>query len=91
MQGTTPVRQASVSKSGKSILLGASQRGARPFLIFALTVLLCSCARIPKQYDWSSVDCSYQRGTEGLERDQVQLSCDLKGRAELGPVELPFR
>ncbi len=82
---------ARVSKSGKSTLQGALQAGARPYLIFALIVFLYSCARVPKQYDWTSVDCSYQRGTEGLERDQVQLSCDLKGRAELGPVELPFR
>lgn len=55
-----------------------------------LLATLAGCAQVPKSYTWEKVDCHYQRGTEGLERDQVKATCDLEGRVEMLNVGLPF-
>lgn len=41
------------------------------------------CAQIPKSYQWDTVDCTYKRGTEGLQPMEVEASCEFKGRAEM--------
>lgn len=63
----------------------------RKDLIVLIFSLLTGCANVPKEYSWDSIDCIYQRGTDGMQRDEVRAKCDLSGRVELGRPELPFR
>ena len=55
----------------------------------------CGCpgfwlCQVPKSYQWDSVDCVYQRGIEGLQRDEVRADCKLKGRVEFLDIGSPF-
>lgn len=61
------------------------------WITLVLVAATAGCGTVPKEYSWDKVDCTYQRGTGGMERSQVRARCNLEGRVELGRPELPFR